>query len=227
MSAPHSWPSGLPTALTFEHGNQAALPSGFGDDDVRFSEGLVRFFVERLTDPGDAVLDPFAGFGTTPVVAEELGRDGYGTEIDPQRASHIRSRMRAPGRLFTADARALGRPADSAYQARDHLAAILVAGRFGGGAVRLPRPQPGYDRYLADLQRVCRSVGALLTPDGWLVIEAANLRRPDRVDTLAWDIAHAVGEVLPFAGEMVVRWEPTYGYGYDHSYCLLFSPPAD
>jgi hypothetical protein len=23
-----------------------------------------------------------------------------------------------------------------------------------------------------------------------------------------------------------VRWEPTYGYGYDHSYCLLFSPPA-
>jgi hypothetical protein len=23
-----------------------------------------------------------------------------------------------------------------------------------------------------------------------------------------------------------VQWEPTYGYGYDHSYCLLFSPPA-
>ena len=69
-------------------------------------------------------------------------------------------------------------------------------------------------------------VGSLLTPDGWLVIEAANLRRPDRVDTLAWDIAHAVEEVLPFAGEIAVRWEPTYGYGYDHSYCLLFSPPA-
>jgi len=32
--------------------------------------------------------------------------------------------------------------------------------------------------------------------------------------------------VLPFAGEIAVRWEPTYGYGYDHSYCLLFSAPA-
>jgi hypothetical protein len=87
-------------------------------------------------------------------------------------------------------------------------------------------PNPGFDRYLADLQRVCHSVGSLLTPDGWLVIEAANLRRHDRVDTLAWDISHAVGEVLPFAGEIAVRWEPTYGYGYDHSYCLLFSPPG-
>ncbi|HEV8452289.1 MAG TPA: hypothetical protein VGQ45_12720 [Gaiellales bacterium] len=63
-------------------------------------------------------------------------------------------------------------------------------------------------------------MGSLLTPAGWLVIEAANLRRSDQVDTLAWDIAQAVGEVLPFAGEIAVRWEPTYGYGYDHSYCL-------
>lgn len=98
----------------------------------------------------------------------------------------------------------------------------LSAGRSAGGAVRYRGPNPGYDCYLADLQRVCRSVGSLLTPAGWLVIEASNLRRSDRVDTLAWDIAHAVGELLPFAGEIAVRWEPTYGYGYDHSYCLLF-----
>ena len=221
-----AWPSDLPTALSFDRGNEGALPARFAADDVRFSEALVGFFVERLTDPGDAVLDPFAGFGTTLVVAESLRREAFGVEIDSDRATFVRSRMRAPDRLFTADARELDAlpipnvslaitspPYSSPGDPEEALSAYRDA-------------NPGYHRYLADLQRVCRSVGSLLTPDGWLVIEAANLRRPDRVDTLAWDIAHAVGEVLPFAGEIVVRWEPTYGYGYDHSYCLLFSPPA-
>jgi SAM-dependent methyltransferase len=221
-----AWPSDLPTAMTFRHGNEAALPASFAEDDVRYSEGLVRFFIERLTEPGDAVLDSFAGFGTTLVVAESLGRDAFGVEFDPDRAAYIRSRLLAPDRLFTADARELGGlpipPVSLAitsppYSSPGDPEEALSAYRD---------PNPGYDRYLADLQRVCRSVGSLLTPDGWLVIEAANLRRHDRVDTLAWDIAHAVGEVLPFAGEIAVRWEPTYGYGYDHSYCLLFSPPA-
>jgi len=221
-----AWPSDLPTALSFDRGNEGALPARFADDDVRFSEELVGFFVERLTDPGDAVLDPFAGFGTTLVVAESLGREAFGVEVEPDRAAFVRSRMRAPDRLYAGDAReldALPIPAVSLaitsppYSSPGDPEEALSAYRD---------PNPGYDRYLADLQRVCRSVGSLLTPDGWLVIEAANLRRPARVDTLAWDIAYAVGEVLPFAGEIAVRWEPTYGYGYDHSYCLLFSPPA-
>lgn len=226
MSAPRPWPAGLPTALTFQHGNRAALPARFADDDVRFSEELVGFFVERLTDPGDAVLDPFAGFGTTLVVAESLGREAFGVEFEPDRAGFIRSRMQAPDRLFTADARELEELPIPAVTLAITSPPYSSPGDPEEALSAYRDPNPGYDRYLADLQRVCRSAGSLLTPDGWLVIEAANLRRPDRVDTLAWDIAHAVGEVLPFAGEIAVCWEPTYGYGYDHSYCLLFSPPA-
>jgi tRNA G10 N-methylase Trm11 len=221
-----AWPSDLPTAMTFRYGNETALPASFAEDDVRFSEQLVSFFVERLTDPGDAVLDPFAGFGTTLVVAESLGRKAFGVEFDSDRATFIRSRIRAPDRLFTADARELDElpipPVTLAITSPPYSSPGDPEEALSG----YRGPNPGYDRYLADLQRVCRSVGSALTPEGWLMIEAANLRRPDRVDTLAWDIAHAVGEVLPFAGEIVVRWEPMYGYGYDHSYCLLFSPPA-
>ena len=76
-----AWPFDLPTALSFDRGNEGALPARFADDDVSFSEELVGFFVERLTDPGDAVLDPFAGFGTTLVVAESLGREAFGVEV--------------------------------------------------------------------------------------------------------------------------------------------------
>jgi site-specific DNA-methyltransferase (cytosine-N4-specific) len=41
---------------------------------ARMPKGLVAFFVHLLTDPGDLVLDPFAGSNTTGYVAELLGR---------------------------------------------------------------------------------------------------------------------------------------------------------
>ncbi|MCX6382610.1 MAG: hypothetical protein NT023_24550 [Armatimonadetes bacterium] len=46
------------------------------------------------------------------------------------------------------------------------------------------------------------------------------------VTPLAWDIALVVSEVMDFQGEIVVDWEPSYGNGYDHSYCLMFSKRA-
>ena len=42
---------------------------------------------------GDTVLDPFAGTGTTLVVAQQLGRQGLAVEIDPENAECIRVRL--------------------------------------------------------------------------------------------------------------------------------------
>ncbi len=63
-----------------------------------------------------------------------------------------------------------------------------------------------------------------------LVIEASNLRGRE-VTTLAWDIAGRLSTFLDFEGEIVIGWKGTqlyrfggkYGYGYDHSYCLVFT----
>ncbi|MBB1517349.1 hypothetical protein H5398_15435 [Tessaracoccus sp. MC1679] len=41
---------------------------------MHFSTSLVGAVLEDLTRPGDRVLDPFAGFGTTPRMAESMGR---------------------------------------------------------------------------------------------------------------------------------------------------------
>jgi len=38
--------------------------------------------IEIFTDPGDVVIDPCAGSGTTLRAAYELGRNVYGFEID-------------------------------------------------------------------------------------------------------------------------------------------------
>ena len=223
MPTYRDWPPGLPTVLQLGLGNASPLPEKFAKDDVRFSEELVRVFVDRLTAPGDVVLDPFAGFGTTPVVAEDLGREGWGVELDAERAMFVRTRVQCPERIFEADARAL----DALPIPPVRLAITSPPYSSPGdpcealGAYR--GPNPGYTAYLAGLQEVFRNVAERLTPDGWLVIEVSNLRDQGRVTTLAWDIGRVVGEILPFAGEIIIHWEPSYGYGYDHSYCLLFS----
>lgn len=60
---------------------------------ARMPEALVDFFVRFLTDPGDVVLDPFAGSNTTGAVAESLGRQWLSIERDPEYARASRARF--------------------------------------------------------------------------------------------------------------------------------------
>ena len=48
---------------------------------ARFSPALVRAAIHAFTEPGDLVLDPFVGGGTTLVEALACGRHGVGTDI--------------------------------------------------------------------------------------------------------------------------------------------------
>lgn len=61
-----------------------------------FKPQLPRFFIERLTEPGDVVYDPFMGRGTTLVEAGLLGRVPCGCDINPLSAVLTRSRLRPP-----------------------------------------------------------------------------------------------------------------------------------
>ena len=83
------------------------LTAGYfaGDEALRDQDGL-RFHKQQApialllriilssTIVGDTVFDPFAGTGTTMVVAQQLGRQGLGVEIDPDNAACIRERLR-------------------------------------------------------------------------------------------------------------------------------------
>ena len=51
---------------------------------ARMPKKLVEFFMDFLTDPGDLVLDPFAGSNTTGVVAEYMKRKWIGIEAKPE-----------------------------------------------------------------------------------------------------------------------------------------------
>jgi hypothetical protein len=61
-----------------------------------FKPQLPRFFIERLTQPGDIVYDPFMGRGTTPLEAAMLGRIPYGCDINPLCTVLTRPRLNPP-----------------------------------------------------------------------------------------------------------------------------------
>jgi SAM-dependent methyltransferase len=200
------------------------LPPELAKDEVRFPPELVRVFLKEHTQPGDVVFDPFAGYGTTLRTAEQLGRVAHGIELDDGRLAYARERLLMPERLVHGDARLLlsyglptcdfcmtGIPFCTEDETTDPLTWYAAPGR-------------GYAAYLDDLRGIFQQVADLLRPDGAVVIEVANLRGPGcaPVTTLAWDVAQSVGQVLRFEGEVIVDWEPTYGHGYDHSYCLVF-----
>jgi hypothetical protein len=52
-----------------------------------------QYFVERLTEPGGLVADPFIGGGPVPVACAAIGRRFIGTELDPGVAARARARV--------------------------------------------------------------------------------------------------------------------------------------
>ena len=56
-------------------------------------EKLLEIFITAASAPGELVLDPFMGTGTTAVVAERLGREWVGVESSPEFAEMAKERI--------------------------------------------------------------------------------------------------------------------------------------
>lgn len=57
-----------------------------------FSSSLVKYFLSEYSKPGNKVLDPFAGVGTTLFAGQEIGWQSYGIELLPVGAFVMKTR---------------------------------------------------------------------------------------------------------------------------------------
>ena len=67
---------------------------GFQGHPAAFPPALPNWFIRLFTDPGDTVLDPFAGSGSTLVAARELGRRGIGIDTSQEYCDLMAERLR-------------------------------------------------------------------------------------------------------------------------------------
>ena len=214
------------TYILLDNTHRTQLPARFQDDDVRFSARLVETFLREFTQAGDVVFDPFAGYGTTLLVAEAMGRTPFGVEFDEQRARFVRAQLKHPDHLIHGDSRRLASydlPAfdfsitSPPYMGRRDMANPLTAYTTKGH---------GYAAYLRTIRNIYAQMRRMMKPTAHVVIEVANLKGDEGLTTLAWDVAREVSQVLHFEGEVIACWDQ-YGYGYDHSYCLIYTRPSE
>ncbi len=198
---------------------EAERPAGTADD-VHFTEALAASVIEDTTAPGDLVLDPFAGYGTTLAVAERLGRRAVGVEL---LAEHVElARARTSALVVQGDARRLADlvagPVDLVLTSPPYMTAVhhpenpLTGYATGDGH---------YATYLREIGVVFAQVAGLLRPGGHAVLNVANLATGDVVTPLAWDVGRAVSEHLTFRGETFLCWDE-HPPGHAGDYLLWF-----
>jgi site-specific DNA-methyltransferase (adenine-specific) len=86
-----------PSTLLYFEPEFGTNPAGH---PARFPLQLPKFFIQLLSQPGQLVVDPFGGTGTTGLAAEQLGRRWLVTEIDPKYAAVAPERFQQTERLL-------------------------------------------------------------------------------------------------------------------------------
>jgi len=210
------------TWLNLPRGNKIVLPPRFRHEDVRCADSFVEFCVNEFTEKGQVVFDPFAGYGTTLLIAEEMGRLGYGVEFSREKAKYVQGLLQNPEHLIHGDSRKL---MDYELPLIDLcLTSPPYTNQSDTEDPFVDYRQKGFDypSYLQEMGNIFSQVAQKMNPSGHLVIEASNLKKQGHVTMLAWDIAREVSRIFHFEGETIICWDE-YGYGYNHSYCLVFS----
>lgn len=178
--------------------------SGSMAHPAKMLPSLARYAVEAFTAPGDVVLDPMCGIGTTLVEAAHLGRHGVGVEYEPRWArlaganlAHARTQgATGTGEVLVGDARTVAPTLVGEYGGRVGL--ILTSPPYGRSTHGQVRATPGrgvgkvhhhYGQDRANLAHqpvaglldgftqilaICRP---LLRPGGVLVLTARPWRR--------------------------------------------------
>ena len=200
---------------------EAERPEGT-EDDIHFTEALASSVIAHTTKPGDLVLDPFAGYGTTVAVAERMGRRAIGIELVREHLEIARRRTAGRGRLILGDARELSRLVDEPVDL------VFTSPPYMAGANHPQNPLAGYATddgdytiYLGEMGAIFAQAATLLPPGGQIVVNVANVISTDgSVTPLASDLARVIDQHVPLLGITTLQWdEPPAGLDGD---CLLW-----
>ena len=213
----------MKTLITLSN-KKSNLPTEFQDNDNRYPESLVKYFLELYTKENDKVFDPFAGLGTSLFISEKLKRVPFGIEFDNKRCEFVKSKLAHKNNLICANSLKLDK---NKFPKFDF--SITSPPYNPVGEKNYLSGKGGYQGFIKDIGKIYSQLKKFMKKNSYIVIEVSNLKGKE-VTTLAWDIGKEISKIFHFEGEVIINWktkgtckgEGNYGYGYDHSYCLVF-----
>jgi modification methylase len=180
---------------------------------------IARQAIERFTEPGDLVIDPMCGIGTTLVEASHLGRRSFGAEYEPRWAriaernlAHARTQgATGEARVIQADARNLATVAPTELLGTAGL--VITSPPYGAslhGQIRSTAEtgQPGVQkfdyRYSRDKGNLAHA-GIQELIDGFAAILAAcrDLLRPGGIVAVTARPWREHGNLIDLPGEVL------------------------
>jgi hypothetical protein len=113
--------------LNFQGQDSSYATHNFHAFPAKFPPQLPRKFINSLTVPGEWVLDPMVGSGTTVVEAVILGRNGVGIDIDPLALNLCKVKVTPldPGRIIKEAKLIVERAERALRQKEDRLWGVL------------------------------------------------------------------------------------------------------
>jgi modification methylase len=209
-----AWPTAQQLAAAQRAGRYLASSTAH---PAKMLPAIARHAITAYSRPGDLVLDPMCGIGTTLVEAVHLGRHAIGVELEPRWADLARANTAhartcgatGTARVITGDARYLPSLLDPELAGR--VALVLTSPPYGAsihGQV-IARPGRGVAKYdntysadpgnlgrvsqtalLDTLGGILASCQALLRPDGLLVLTARPYRHRERLVDFPGQLTH-------------------------------------
>ena len=192
----------------------------FIDDDNRYPESLVRYFLNRYTQEKDKVFDPFVGLGTTMFVCEELNRIPYGIEADRKRYEWTAAQLEHFTHIFWEDSakmQSLGLPkmdfaiTSPPFMARHHKWNPL----YGGDP-----DHAGYNKYLKRMSFIFKKLSFVLKRNAQLVLQLDNIHGKS-FTPLIRDLGLEAAKSFRQDDEIIIRWQGGAD-DYPYTHCLIF-----
>ncbi len=186
--------------------------------------------IRDYAKPGDRILDPFSGLGTTLIAAGLLGFEAKGIEIDASRVSLSKARLdkipsekldRSKVNVQQGDARSLPLPDQS-------IDLVLTSVPYFGAD---RSPDHGwtrttgqlyfseiYEEYLGHIETVLKELNRVLAPNGRCILVAENIRNRDgHFFPMAWDLARLMGFHFQMKDERIIVYPHTDGDSFNES----------
>ena len=213
-----------------------------------FPPSMIEDFINFFTKPGEKVLDPFLGTGSTLVACENTGRKGVGIELYPRYAETAKSRTKFPvlegdlrNLLCTLENKTFSLCITSPpywrilkknkdYNQQERLKKGLDL-QYGQNPLDLGMIEDK-EEFLKELVGIFTQIHELLTKGAHLVVFIQNVRDKGEMIPLAFELPLRLKNWYSFLGERVWLQNQKilrpYGYPYSfvsnihHHFALIF-----